>query len=203
MIVAGLTGGIASGKSTVSAFFRQFGAFIIDADLIAHDVVAPERPAWQSIRETFGDQMLMDDGTIDRVRLARAVFNDAALRKQLECIVHPHVKAQMETEVMQLRQTTPDAVVIQDVPLLLESDMTRGLAEIIVVYVPETIQLQRLMQRDGILRDAARARITAQMPMAEKKRRATIVIDNGGSLAFTRKQTRKVYRDLARQAVSS
>ncbi len=200
MLVAGLTGGIASGKSTVSGFFRQSGAIIIDADVIARDVVAPELPAWQAIRDTFGDQVLNPDGTIHRIRLGEMVFSDTGLRKQLESIVHPHVHARIEAEVTSLRQTVPDAVVIQDVPLLLEAGMTRGLSEVIVVYVPEAIQLQRLMQRDDIAYEAAHARIAAQMPMAEKKRRATIIIDNGGSLASTRHQTRRVYRDLVRRA---
>jgi dephospho-CoA kinase len=200
LLVAGLTGGIASGKSTVSAFFQKAGAKIIDADSIARQVVAPGLPAWKAIQSAFGDDVILSDGAIDRVLLGELVFSDRRLRRQLEGIIHPHVRLQINRELIWLRRTTPKAVVIQDIPLLLETGMTEGLAEIIVVYAPPELQLKRLMLRDGIDLNAARARLDAQMPMAEKRRRATIVIDNSGALPATRQQAIKIYEDLARRA---
>lgn len=147
--------------------------------------------------------MIRSDGTIDRALLGELVFNDRRLRRQLEGIIHPHVRLQINRELIRLRRTTPHAVVIQDIPLLLETGMTEGLAEIIVVYTPAELQLKRLMLRDGIDLNAARARLDAQMPMAEKRRRATIVIDNSGALSATQQQAFKIYADLARRARNS
>ncbi len=201
MISAGLTGGIASGKSTVSGILRRAGARVIDADQIARQVVMPGLPAWQAIKAEFGDDVLLRDGAIDRGMLGEKVFNDIALRRKLEAIVHPHVREQMAAEIKRTTRTVPHAVVILDIPLLLEAHMmTQGLAEIIVVYAPEAVQLQRLMQRDGLNREAAQVRIKAQMPIEEKRRRASIVIDNSGDLAYTEKQTLAVYQNLRRRA---
>lgn len=203
MLVAGLTGGIASGKSTVSAFFQKAGAHIIDADVIARQVAAPGWPAWKAIQSAFGNDVIRSDGTIDRALLGELVFNDRRLRRQLEGIIHPHVRLQINRKLIRLQRTAPDAVVIQDIPLLLETGMTEGLAEIIVVYAPAEVQLRRLMLRDGIDLKAARARLDAQMPMAEKRRRATIVIDNSGALSATRQQALETYADFAGRARNS
>lgn len=200
MLVVGLTGGIASGKSTVSAIFKKAGACIIDADVIARQVVAPGRPAWEAIKARFGDHLILPDGTVDRAALGELVFNDGQLRKRLEAIVHPHVRAGIDQEVTRLGRLFPHALLIQDIPLLLETRMTRGLAEIILVYLPVELQLQRLMQRDGLQLDAARARIDAQMPMERKRKLATIVIDNSGEPAATEKQTLKIYAHLEKRA---
>ena len=195
--VAGLTGGIASGKSTVSAMFQRAGAIIIDADAIAHQVVAPGLPAWQGIKSIFGDGVLGPDGGVDRAVLGEMVFKDPHLRKQLEKIVHPQVRIQIDREMGKLRHCSDNAVVIQDIPLLLETGMTDGLSDIIVVYAPMAIQLKRLMRRQGIGADAAHARINAQMPLDEKCRRATIVIDNSGDISATQKQVLHIYKFLS------
>ena len=200
LIVAGLTGGIASGKSTVAKIFKRAGAELIDADIIARQVVAPGRPAWHAIADEFGDQMIMPDGTIDRTRLGTMVFQDAKLRRRLEQIVHPEVRAEIDKQMAHLRAASRDAVVIQDIPLLFETGMTRGLTEVIVVYVDESIQLERLMRRDGIDEALARARIDAQMPLKQKCRLATVVIDNCGTLAETEKITLNVYTQLKKKA---
>lgn len=200
MIVIGLTGGIATGKSTVSAIFRGKGAIVIDADVMARQAVAPGLPAWQAIKSLFGDGIIQHDGTIDRVRLGELVFNDASLRKQLEEIVHPQVRTLMDLEVARLMKTSPHALVIKDIPLMIETGMTDGLAEIIVVYVSPPIQLQRLMDRDGIDFKAAQARIDAQMPIDEKRDHGTIVIDNSKDMAHTERQTLKIFQDLSKRA---
>lgn len=200
MIIVGLTGGIASGKTTVASIFRSQGALIVDADIIARQVVAPGEPSWRAIRDLFGEAVLYADGTINRPLLGKWVFNNPGLRGQLEKIVHPLVRARMNAEVDHIRQTKPRAVVVQDIPLLFESRMTGGLAEVIVVYAPVALQLQRLVRRDGIGIPDAQARITAQLPIEEKCRRATIIINNSGDPAETMDQALKVYADLAKRA---
>ena len=200
MLVVGLTGNIASGKSTVAEFLRKSGAVIIDADLIAHQVVAPGQPACEEISTLFGEGILRPDGTIDRERLGRLVFEDPGLRRQLEAIVHPRVSEEIERQMAEVALNRPDAVVIMDIPLLFETGRTEGLAEIIVVYTPETTQLERLMRRNGLKPEDARARMASQMPLDEKVARATMVIDNGGTLAETERQTLDVYRELERKA---
>jgi dephospho-CoA kinase len=200
LIIAGLTGGIASGKTTVASIFRSQGALIVDADTIARQVVAPGEPSWRAIRELFGEEVLNADGTINRPLLGSWVFNSPRLRHQLEKIIHPLVRVRMDKQVDRFRQINPHAVVIQDIPLLYESRMDKGLKEIIVVYAPGTLQLQRLMQRDGIDFSAALARIMAQLPIEEKCRRATIIINNSGDPAATHEQTLKIYADLVKLA---
>jgi len=200
VVVAGLTGGIATGKTTVAAILRSKGAVILDADVIARQVVTPGQPAWQAIRRLFGEAVLNADRTINRIVLGELVFNNPELRLQLEKIIHPRVRDQMDAQVQRQCQIAPHGVVIQDIPLLFESRMTANLAEIIVVYAPMAIQLQRLMQRDGLEFEAARARIKAQMPIEEKCRRASIIINNSGDSAATRAQALKVYADLAERA---
>ena len=200
MIVAGLTGGIASGKSTVAEILRKAGAVIIDADRIARQVVAPGLPAWREIRDLFGDGILQPDGAIDRAALGAIVFNDAPLRRRLEAIVHPRVGAEIAAQMQRAAQEQPDAVVIMDIPLLFETDRTQGLAEIIVVFTPESIQRRRLMARDHLSPEAAEARIRSQMPMAEKVRRATLTIDNSGAPAETERQALAVFQHLMQRA---
>lgn len=203
MIIAGLTGGIASGKSTVASMLQGCGAVVLDADIIARQVVVPGQHAWQAIRDGFGEGVLHADGTINRAVLGELVFGNPRLRRRLEEIIHPQVRARLDERVNQLRRTAPHAVVIQDIPLLFESRMYGELTEIIVVYAPAALQLQRLMQRDGLGIEAARARIQAQIPIEDKCRRATIIINNSGDPAATRAQTLKVYADLAARAESA
>jgi dephospho-CoA kinase len=199
MIVAGLTGGIATGKSTVAAIFEAAGARLIDADRIARDAVRKGAPAYHDTVAHFGEAVLQGDGEIDRKRLAAVIFNDPAEQRSLERIVHPQVKQEITRRLDRIRRETPDALVIVDVPLLFESGMDRGLAAAIVVYVPEQIQLERLMARDALTQPEALARIRAQMPIEKKKSLATLVIDNSGSLERTRDQTLEVYRRLSQQ----
>ena len=199
MIVAGLTGGIATGKSTVAAIFEEAGARLIDSDRIARDAVRKGAPAYHDTVAHFGEAVLLGDGEIDRKSLAAVIFNDPAEQRSLERIVHPQVKQEITRRLDRIRRETPDALVIVDVPLLFESGMDRGLAVAIVVYVPEQIQLERLMARDALTQPEALARIRAQMPIEKKKSLATLVIDNSGSLERTRDQTLEVYRRLSQQ----
>ncbi len=198
MPVVGLTGGIASGKSTVSGLFKDAGAVIIDADLVARQVVAPGLPAWQAIKSVFGEEVVRPDGALDRALLGDLVFKDARLREQLEEIVHPRVRDVMDLEVSRLINVDPKKLIIKDIPLLFETGMTNGLTDIIVVYVPVEVQLKRLMERDQIGPHAARRRIDAQMSIEEKRRLATLVIDNSGDVSQTESQVMRIYNKLTR-----
>ncbi len=193
MVVAGLTGGIATGKSTVSAIFKTCGAVIVDADVIAREVVQKGRKAWSEIINTFGSRILLPDGSINRPALGDIIFHDPVRQQILNHIVHPEVMAETNRRLVEINHDSPDAVVILDVPLLFESGMDKGLSEIIVVYVPEPLQLQRLMHRNALSEDQALARIRSQIPVEEKKRRATRIIDNSGSLDITREATQAIY----------
>lgn len=196
MIIAGLTGGIASGKSTVCAFFCDAGARIIDADKIARQMVRQGAPAYDGIVACFGKTILLQDGEIDRNHLGDIIFNDAQKKARLDAIVHPRVFQRITQITAQIAAQQPDAVVIKDIPLLLETAMHNDLVDVIVVYVPEALQLKRLMLRDGISQNAAMARIGSQMPIDDKRKRATMVIDNSGSMTDTRRQTLAVFNRL-------
>ena len=200
MIIAGLTGGIASGKSTVSGFLSDAGAQVIDADQIAREVVKPGTPGYDAILAFFGPTILMPGGEIDRKRLGEIIFNDPDKKARLDAIVHPLVFERSAERIAQIAAQTPDAVVIMDIPLLFEAGMESDLAEVIVVYVPEKLQLERLMNRDGIDEQAAMARIRSQMPIEEKRRRATVVIDNSGTTFDSRRQALAVFRRLKQRS---
>jgi dephospho-CoA kinase len=196
LVIAGLTGGIASGKSTVSAFLENAGAVIVDADKIAREAVQKNRPAWQKIVRFFGRSILLPDGEINRILLGDIIFNDPAQKQVLNRIIHPEVIAQTAIRLAEIEKNRPSAVVILDVPLLIESGMDTGLSDIIVVYVPEPVQIQRLMVRDALTQAQALARIRSQMPIEEKKQRATIIIDNSGGVENTRMMSLRVYQKL-------
>ncbi len=196
MVIAGLTGGIASGKSTVSAFLEDAGAIIVDADKFAREVVQKDRPAWREIVNTFGQSILLPDGGINRILLGDIIFNDPAQKQILNRIVHPRVISETATRLAEIEKKQHGSVVILDVPLLIESGMDTGLSDIIVVYVPEPVQIQRLMIRDALTRAQALARIRSQMPIEEKKQHATIIIDNSGSRENTRSISLTVYQRL-------
>lgn len=200
MIIAGLTGGIATGKSTVSGFLSDAGARIIDADKIARTVVEPGTPAYKDILSFFGSAILRPDGQIDRERLGDIIFNDPGKKVRLNAIVHPRVFERSAQMIGEIAAQAPDAVIIMDIPLLLETGMESDLAEVIVVYVPESLQLERLMKRDGIGESAAMARIRSQIPIEEKRKRATILIDNSGSRKDTQRAARAVFARLERKA---
>ena len=196
MQVIGLTGGIATGKTTVSAIFENAGAVIIDADRIARMVVKKNMPAYRQIVDKFGKSVLLPDGEIDRTALGNLIFNDPKKKQLLNTIVHPCVRKETDRQLKHLEKNNPDALVILDIPLLLETGMHSNLSEVIVVYAPEHIQIKRLIKRDHISRAEALARIRSQMPIEEKKKLATMVIDNSGTKERTRKQTLEIFQRL-------
>ena len=197
MIIVGLTGGIATGKSTVAKMFKEAGAVIVDADLIAREVVEKGTPAWKKVRDEFGDEILLDDQEIDRDKLGDIIFNNPEKKEMLNSIVHPAVFQKIGERIKKIEQDAPDAVVILDVPLLIESGMQDGFSDVVLVYITEEMQVKRLMGRDGLSEKDAFARIRSQMSIAEKKDMVDIVIDNSEGLENTRRQVMEVYTRLS------
>jgi dephospho-CoA kinase len=193
--IIGLTGGIASGKSTVSDMLRALGAHVIDADQVARDVVAPGTPALAEIRARFGSEVLQPDGALDRKKLGAMVFADAGARRELERITHPRIAAATQQEIARLSAAGVDPV-IYDAALIVENRLYTWMQGLIVVSVPPETQVARLMIRDDIDEAAAQARIAAQLPLADKVAVATYVIDNGGTRAETEAQVHALWQRL-------
>lgn len=193
-LIIGLTGGIASGKSTVSAMLAELGAAIVDADQVAREVVLPGEPALREIVQTFGQAVLNEDGTLNRKKLGEIVFADEAKRKRLEGILHPAIREVMSGRISSLERENPDRLVVADIPLLYESGLDRLYPEVLLVYVPQSVQLERLMKRNGYSEEEARQRLAAQLPIDEKKQKADWIIDNSGSLEDTREQVLQFWR---------
>lgn len=199
MLVVGLTGNIGSGKSTVARELEKLGARVIDADAIARAVVEPGTPALEEIRQHFGTEVLNPDGSLNRARMAEIVFRDPDARAKLNSIVHPRVTEVLKSEVAAYREGRGDRapVLVLEVPLLLEAGLEYLVDEIWVVTAPEEALLKRIMARDGVCRERARRRLNAQMPQAEKIRRAHRVIDNSGTPEETRSILQKLWQEVA------
>lgn len=196
----GLTGGIASGKSTVAAMFAELGAHVLDADLAAREAVAPGSPALEAIAAEFGPEVFAPDGSLDRAALRRLIFSDQVARQRLNAIVHPEVSRRINDELRRLAAEDPEGTALVDVPLLFESGWDGLFEAVVVVWVPPEEQVGRLIERDSVARGAAEASLKAQMPLGEKRRRAQFVIDNSGPVEETRKQVSAVWERL--QAVA-
>jgi dephospho-CoA kinase len=195
MLVIGLTGGIASGKSTVSRMLKRLGAHIIDADAVVRELMTPGQPTHADIVRAFGAGVLDPDGTIDRRRLGRMVFADPSLLAQLNAITHPRVIQAIQARLGDLERQGQRVAVV-DAPLLIEAGMTGMVDEVWVVAVDPATQVRRLMSRDHYSRREAVQRLRAQLPLEEKVKHATRVIDNTGSLARTRRQVRRIWQEL-------
>lgn len=189
----GLTGGIASGKSTVARLLAEQGAVVIDADQLAREVVARDTPGLARVVEAFGPEVLTPEGDLDRLAVGRLVFGDEAKRKVLEGIVHPLVFERYA----ELEQNAPDgAIVVHDIPLLAESGRGEGFDAVLVVDAPEELQVERMLRDRGMTEDDARARIAAQATREQRRAIATHVIDNTGSLAALEERVLEVLADL-------
>jgi len=193
MLTIGLTGGIATGKSSVAAFLSEHGAEVIDADQLARDAVAPGTAALQRIVELFGQQALQPDGSLNRQAVRELVFNEPAKRQQLEAILHPAIKELALQQIEQAR-IRGSRVVVYMAPLLIEARATDRVDEIWVVTVRPEVQLARLMARDGCNQKQAEQIIAAQMPLAEKERFGVVVIDNSSSLEETSRQVEAAWQ---------
>jgi dephospho-CoA kinase len=184
----GLTGGIASGKSTVSRMLRERGTLIVDADQISREIVMPGSPVLQKIADEFGQEVLLESGELNRKKLGSIIFSDEEKRLKLNAIMHPPIRAEMLRRIRQYEAEYPDKLIVADIPLLYESNLQHMFSEVMVVYVPLPVQIARLMERDGLTESQALERIRSQMPLEDKRRLADVVIDNSGSLEETAKQ---------------
>ena len=200
MLQVGLTGGIATGKSTVSRLFVECGAHLIDADVLAREAVAPGKPALRKIAENFGCEMLRPDGTLDRDRLGKVVFGDPKQLEQLNALVHPYVAVAQEQRSREITEKDPHAVIIYDAALLIEAGAHTRMDKIIVVTADAQSQIARLMARNHLSADEGKWRIEAQMPLAEKIKVADYVIDGTLPLTRLRKEVQRIYDELKRQA---
>ena len=196
MLKVGLTGGIGSGKSTVSGILRELGARIIDADVLAREVLEPGGPAFTETIHHFGKRIVGSDGHIDRKALANIVFADPGKRKLLEGIVHPRVFEEEARITADIEASEPDAVVFFDAALLIEAGAHSRMDRVVLVWCRPETQLERLVNRCGLSDADALLRLNAQMPLEEKKRFATHIIDNDGGLEETERQVRALYREL-------
>ena len=193
-LLVGLTGGIATGKSTVSEILARLGAVLVDADQLAREVVAPGEPALAEVVREFGD-VLRPDGTLDRKKLAAIVFAEPSRRKRLEAILHPAIRARFDARLDALTREGFEGIVVFDAPVMIESGGYKNMDRLIVVVTDEATQRARLVARDADAADGER-RIASQMPLAEKAKLADYVIDNTGDRAATEARTREVHAAL-------
>ena len=191
----GLTGGIACGKSTVSDMLVRRGALLIDADRIAREVVEPGAPALGQVIERFGADLLLPDGSLNRKKLGERVFGNPGALKDLESLLHPPIRATIRARMQDYETQHPDKLVVVDVPLLYESGLQAMYKEIMVVYVPRAVQMERLMKRDSLTEEQAVQRLNAQMPIEKKKELADIVIDNSGTIEETEEQIERFWSE--------
>ena len=192
----GLTGGIATGKSTVAEVFRRLGSVIIDADVLARAVVVPGEPAYDEIVATFGRGILRPDGLLDRQKLGAIVFAAPDAKKRLEAITHPRIRERFARTLAELEARDFAGLVIFDAPVMIESGNSTAMDRLVVVVTDATTQAQRLTARDALGAAAAEQRMRSQMPVAEKAKLADYVIDNSGARETTIAEARRVYAAL-------
>ncbi len=198
MKVLGITGGIAAGVTLVAGVFRELGAVVIEADQVSREVVAPGSDTHRKIVEAFGPEAVASDGALDRRRLGEIIFADPAARARLNAITHPAIRRRIWERLDRVRREDPAAIVIVDIPLLLDTAgrETFDLDGVIVVNATPDLQISRAMKRDGLSREEAQRRMDAQRPAALKAAEADWVIDNTGSIEKTRRQVQALWADL-------
>ena len=192
----GLTGGIASGKSTVAGLFQVWGAYVADADEISRHALDPDTDCYSETVAAFGREILRSDGTVDRKKVASIVFSDKDALETLNGIIHPYVRRIIRMDSEKAFKEAPDRLIIWDVPLLFETGYEKEVARTIVVTARQDLRIQRIIERDGSTRAAALRRIRTQMSDREKVKRADIVIRNNGSLSELEERTREVFDEL-------
>jgi dephospho-CoA kinase len=194
-LLVGLTGGLATGKSTVSDVLRRLGCVVLDADVLAREVVEPGEPALAAIAAEFGPEVLRADGTLDRKRLGAIVFADPARRRRVEAITHPAIRDRFLARLAELEAQDFAGIVVWDAPVMIESGGYQAMDRLVVVVTDPATQRARALARDGDAADADR-KIASQMPLAEKAKLADYVIDNSGDRAVTESRTREVHAAL-------
>lgn len=197
-MIIGLTGSIATGKSTVARMLEELGAVVIDADKIARQVVEPGQPAWFKLRERFGKEVFLENGKLNRKALGAIVFQDEQARQDLNRIVHPEIRKVMEQEKQAAHKQQVEWIVL-DIPLLFESGLEHMVDKILVVYVPESLQKKRLIERDQLTEEEANRRINSQLSIEQKKHMGHAYIDNSGSLEETRAQLLHILEQWSRE----
>jgi dephospho-CoA kinase len=195
-VIVGLSGGIASGKSTVTGILRSLGAYVVDADVWARKVVEPGMPAIAEIEAAFGTEVLQEDGWLNRAALANIVFRNPDARQRLNQITHPRVREGMKAETESYLHQFPELPIVWDVPLLFEGDTRHLVDKTVLVYVDPKTQVERLVDRDGLLLEDAQARISSQLPIDQKREWADYIIDNRGTIEQTREQVEQVWQTL-------
>ena len=200
MLLVGLTGGLASGKTTVAGLFQECGAFVIQADQLARTVVAPGRTAWKEIVQTFEAHVLQADRTLDRGALAKLVFQNPQKLSALNRIVHPRVAREQVRQTNVITRQHPNAVIIYDAALLIEAQAHERMDRVIVVTANQAIQLQRARQRDGLTRKEALGRIRGQLPLRTKRRFADYVLNGTLPITRLRPQVRQLYQEFLQEA---
>ena len=195
-MLIGLTGGIASGKSIVSSIFKELGAYVIDADRISRDVMVPGSEIYKKVVNVFGEGILKDDQTIDRKKLGDMIFGNPEKIALLNECTHPEIFREIDRRVKEIRQNTPDALIIVDAALLVETGAYKTFDKLVVVYVDKETQLKRLKERDGFTDEEVTKRISSQMPLKEKVKYADFVIYNDKGLEETWRQVEEVYKTL-------
>ncbi len=199
MLRVGLTGGIATGKSTLAKIFGKLGAWVIDADAIAHELQRPHTPTWKEIVDVFGEKILRVDQSIDRSGLGRIVFSDPEKRARLEQIMHPAIIAQEEERMSEWERSGKVQIAMVEEALLVETGSFRRFHKVVLVMASEETQIERLRQR-GLTEKEALSRIRSQMPLSEKVPFADYLIDNSGEISEAERKAGEVYRDLLEQA---
>ena len=197
MKVIGLTGGIATGKSTVASLLRELGAKVIDADDLAREIVQPGQEAWKETVDAFGSEILRQDKTIDRETLRKKIFQDEAARKKLESITHPRIRALAQARIQQLATEEAD-LIVYEAPLLFENQVHLWLRPVILVACDLEIQKRRLRERDGLDEEEIQRHLQAQMPLQEKRKLADFIIENNGDIEDLRRQVRQVWQKITK-----
>ena len=195
-ILIGLTGNIGSGKSLAASYFKELGAYIIDADLISRELVIPHQPAWKEIVDQFGNEYLNPDKTLNRSKLANEVFKTDKKRHALEVILHHRVITEEKNIYSDYQKIDPEAVVIIDSALLIESQNYKNVAKVIIVQSTQELQIQRVMNRDGESRTSVKNRLKSQMPLEEKLNYADYVLYNISGQDQLKSQAHRLYSEL-------
>jgi len=200
VVKVGLTGSIGTGKSTVSEIFKQLGAYVIDADKVVHNLLKKDEIK-RKLAYLLGKEIFNENGEIDRKKVASIIFKNPEKKKEIEKIIHPEVRKEIKNFINEIEKKDKNAVIIAEIPLLIEGGLYKDYDKIIVVYAPENLQIERLVKK-GFTKDDALSRIKSQMPIKEKLKYADIIIENTGSLEELKNKVEKIYNELKKEAYS-
>jgi dephospho-CoA kinase len=195
-VILGVTGGVATGKTTACRILEELGARTIDFDVLSRVVVEPGKAAWKELVAFFGEQVLLDDKTVDRRKLSEIVFRDPEKRKKLEGFIHPRIYEEFSRRVKEYATEDPEVIIQVAVPLLIEVNLQYLFHKILLIYIPAEMQIERLMERDHISREMAAKILSSQLPIEEKRSYADFIVDNSGSLEETKIQVRDIWEKL-------